>query len=55
MIKDCTCKHEAQDSMYGKGRRVMNDTKDRTMVRCTVCGTTHSVSSTRLTEKEKEE
>lgn len=41
MIKKCTCKHEDQDQMHGKGNRVHNPTKeDRSTPskwRCTVC------------------
>lgn len=36
VIKHCTCKHDAQDAMYGKGNRVMNECNKG--VRCTVCG-----------------
>lgn len=36
----CTCKHEFQDSMYGKGIRLFNSCGDSkiTGYRCTVCG-----------------
>ena len=43
MIKKCTCVHEVQDKMYGSGMRVMNGLKSPDKVRCTACGTTHSV------------
>jgi hypothetical protein len=33
----CTCRHEQQDAMYGKGVRVGNNTA-KGEVRCTVCG-----------------
>jgi len=36
MIKTCTCEHKDQDQMYGKNRRVMNETGKG--YRCTVCG-----------------
>ncbi len=41
MIKTCGCKHEGQDKMHGKGKRVVNLTKKGSLVkiyRCTVCG-----------------
>ena len=39
-VKSCTCQHEFQDSVYGKGRRVHNKTNGngRPEYRCTVCG-----------------
>jgi redox-regulated HSP33 family molecular chaperone len=44
----CTCSHEQQDKLYGKGIRVANATskQDTTSieVRCTVCGKLHRVS-----------
>jgi len=36
MIKHCKCKHEFQDSVYGKGLRLHTVAKDGTH-RCTVC------------------
>jgi hypothetical protein len=36
-IESCDCKSEYQDRMYGKGKRVKNEGKDK--VTCTVCGT----------------
>jgi len=36
MIYPCTCTHEYQDKLYGKGRRVYNIGK--THKHCTVCG-----------------
>lgn len=36
VIKPCDCKHEFQDSVYGKGKRV--HTVGRTSTYCTVCG-----------------
>lgn len=35
-VKHCTCKHDAQDKMYGKGNRLMNEYNKG--YRCTVCG-----------------
>lgn len=39
-IIKCVCEHEQQDRMYGKGRRVGNETRgtsDTKKYRCTVC------------------
>lgn len=36
-IKSCNCKHEYQDSKYGKGNRVKICNTSGTYV-CTVCG-----------------
>jgi len=54
MIKVCTCIHEGQDSLHGKYKRVMNETKDPTTVVCTVCKTRYSVSMKDLPVKKKE-
>lgn len=35
MIANCTCSHEYQDKLYGKGKRVFNAGK--AVYRCTVC------------------
>ncbi len=37
MILNCSCNHEGQDKLYGKGRRVFNETKKPDTYRCTVC------------------
>ena len=37
MILNCTCEHESQDKIHGKGRRVHNLT-GKYRHRCTVCG-----------------
>ncbi len=41
MISNCTCEHEAQDRIHGKGKRVFNSTlkgkAGPTVYRCTVC------------------
>lgn len=39
-IKPCTCAHEHQDKVYGKGRRFMIRTQDG--YRCMVCGKDHN-------------
>ena len=36
-VKKCTCQHECQDELYGKGMRV--HTKCNKGDRCTVCAT----------------
>lgn len=43
-IIKCSCKHEFQDSMYGKGNRVSTPMKNG-QLRCTVCGTLHGTAS----------
>lgn len=44
MIKSCNCKHEGQDKLNGKQKRVFNKTtkgdRDNPELRCTVCGRT---------------
>lgn len=51
-LVQCSCKHEQQDKMYGAGVRVANATakqdKDSVEVRCTVCGKTQRVSSSKV-------
>lgn len=37
MVRFCSCKHDAQDKMYGKDKRIHNETAKKTL-RCTVCG-----------------
>lgn len=38
-ILPCECKNKYQDDTYGKGKRVHNQTADKTSTwRCTVCG-----------------
>jgi hypothetical protein len=44
MIKDCNCKHKYQDDVYGKNKRVHNQSrsrigKEKPAWTCTVCGT----------------
>ena len=36
-ILKCTCKHEGQDELHGKGMRVFNSTSKDDTYRCTVC------------------
>ena len=44
----CTCPHDGQDALHGKGVRVANATakqdKDYADVRCTVCKKIHRVN-----------
>lgn len=45
-VKQCSCQHEYQDSVYGKKMRLMNRkkmaSKDATPTyKCTVCNTQH--------------
>lgn len=40
MIVKCVCKHEQQDNLHGKGKRVANETA-KGEYRCTVCGAMH--------------
>ena len=37
VIKGCSCKHDYQDQVYGKGQRVHNEGK--ALITCSVCGT----------------
>ena len=37
MIRKCSCKHEEQDELHGKGNRVFNPTTKDKGYRCTVC------------------
>ena len=37
IIKKCTCKHEFQDKVYGKGMRVHNKSDKDPVCYCTVC------------------
>lgn len=49
MIGNCSCKHDIQDKLHGKGRRVLNETQSgsgsQTGTRCTVCGTVKLVNT----------
>lgn len=40
-IVKCTCEHEYQDSIHGKGRRVANAAPKKGGYICTVCGKKH--------------
>jgi hypothetical protein len=43
-VQSCSCKHNDQDRMYGKGKRLHNQTRgnNRSEWRCTVCGEKHA-------------
>lgn len=46
MILTCDCKHEQQDVMYGRNKRVHNACgvpSDGSKARCTVCSTKRDV------------
>ena len=51
MIAPCTCKHEAQDKMYGNGRRVFNEGKLNYI--CTVCGAKRPLTGNEKKDKKK--
>ena len=40
-IKLCTCEHEEQDKLYGKGKRLCNPKDKKDEYKCTVCGKVH--------------
>lgn len=40
-IMQCSCTHQSQDEMYGKGMRLWNQLGDSDSYRCTVCGNTN--------------
>jgi hypothetical protein len=44
MILKCSCQHEGQDELNGKGMRVCCPNKDGTKLHCTVCGKEHQGS-----------
>lgn len=50
MVRACTCKHPAQDSIHGRGQRVMNICKGGTHVRCTVCRAEYGLSASKIVE-----
>ena len=52
MIIKCACESEFQDSKYGKGNRVHNETM-KGAYRCTICGQTKQVGATEKKKKEK--
>lgn len=57
MILKCSCQHEFQDSLYGKGNRLCNPCKKQEhLFRCTVCKKEITVSKgAKDVGKEKEE
>lgn len=49
-IHDCKCTNEFQDQVYGKNKRLFNDTVKG--YRCTVCGT-EKLDSNKVGKKKK--
>ncbi len=43
----CSCKHDEQDRIYGKQRRLANVSENGTTAKCTVCGNKHGQTSKR--------
>lgn len=46
MIHKCSCQHEQQDKLYGKGNRVHNECNPKASsksIRCTVCGSVKTI------------
>lgn len=43
-IIKCSCEHEFQDKIYGRGNRVSTPMRNG-QLRCTVCGTLHGTAS----------
>lgn len=56
MIYKCDsskCYSPFQDSLYGIGMRVMNQCKDVTKVRCTICSIVHTVATKKKVDNSK--
>lgn len=51
MVLICSCTHEAQDRIHGKGKRVHNETK--TTARCTVCQNEKTLSQSQIKDAKK--
>lgn len=49
-IINCSCKHEFQDKIYGRGKRVANYCRAKNVYKCTVCRT--DIDAGRVLEKE---
>lgn len=52
MISKCDCKHDYQDSVYGKNNRVHNQSGKVTEIHCTVCGKTNRMKEEIIIKKE---
>ena len=56
LVRKCSCEHDAQDQMHGKGRRVWNETYNG--YRCTACGkseiTAKAVKTSTVVNKQTE-
>lgn len=37
----CNCKHDQQDALYGRQRRLANVSESGSTAKCTVCGNKH--------------
>ena len=46
VTKTCTCKHDYQDSTYGKQQRIFNLSEDGKKAKCTVCNNNINVGTT---------
>lgn len=51
LVRKCSCEHDAQDQMHGKGQRVWNETHNG--YRCTACGKSESVAKAVNKQTEK--
>lgn len=52
MVLICSCAHEAQDRIHGKGKRVHNVTKAGA-ARCTVCQNEKGLSQSQIKDTKK--
>ena len=53
----CTCKHDAQDKIHGKGQRAHNQIKPKELPArwsCTVCGSTTTAATPPKAEAKEE-
>ena len=59
VVRACTCQHESQDEIYGKGQRLHTDCKPSggkyQYDRCTVCSNEKQKSSSMKAEKKAEQ
>lgn len=55
MIVNCSCKNAFQDALYGKGRRVANQCKNKIDYRCTICGNVHQIGNKPLAKEAKKD
>lgn len=52
-ISKCKCESEFQDMTYGKNKRLFNKTIKDNIWRCSVCGETSQISSSKSPEEKK--